>query len=70
MDASGKTPFEESEIKEADLREDMVLARMIVARISSKVHPEKFVKNPGMYKAAEKLNTLLNRIINRLKGLS
>jgi len=48
----------------------MILARKIVALISSKVHPDKFVKDPTMQKAATKLCTLINRIINTLKGLA
>jgi len=69
-DKKGKTSYEKSEISKNDLKKDMILARAIVAKISSRVHPDKFVNDKTMQNAAAKLCTLINRINNKLKGLS
>ena len=56
-------------LKDSDRDKDMKFARWIVARVSAHIHPDKFINEPAKHYLHGKICVLVNKIVNRLKGL-
>ena len=49
----------------------MLFARAIISKVSVHIHPDKFVKeSEAKQRVVRELTTNVNKIVNRLKGLS
>ena len=56
-------------ITDKEKAKDFPFARAIVAKVSSRIHPDKYVNEKFKKKKFEKIASLVNNVVNRLKGL-
>ena len=56
-------------ITDKEKSKDFPFARAIVAKVSSKIHPDSYVNEKFKRQKYEKIASLVNNVVNRLKGL-